>query len=616
MVLINGIKYACERCIRGHRVTTCTHTDQPLTMIKPKGRPATQCQHCRDQRKMKNLHTTCTCGKKGKSPGTHLASCLCHKNAHCTCSNKPPTTKTSTTNGNIHHMSASERAKKKSLIDAANADIKKKSTSPSTTASIKSQQSSPYPSISNNFVIEDIVLPFETGNGLFDLFSNSGAHSDGDFGSGSQASTPASNINNPNLEAANSTNTTNPNLQGFDKEPIINNPSRDIRFNEGSAVNPNSNKRADIIFNNSANNNNFPGENNNNNNIDNQSITSHLSPTDMDLVDNMFPLFPLVGSQSFDTENQPLSLLPPTGSDRSQPIPTPTQTKATQHPRPIRPSVNTQTANPIIPSSSVNSMNSVNTANTSNYTSTFQATKLKRPESVLSIASNSSSRSFDVIGQGYANHSSSFISGGGGFQTSSAYPPSNPFHDSTQPQSATSEENPHTHHFGRTGLGSSNIGTQLSKIESELYTESFFDEAIENNNGQQQLSASSSIPNFYSVGTGGGGEGSVTGGIGGSNGGGGNSNNAVNGSVSDLTYHNQNGSMSDLTFDKNIPNPLDYDIPLYQEMFTPLTSNKASHPFYQAQPDQQSQQQQQQQQQMNQNDFSEDENYRESNHHN
>lgn len=88
MVLINGVKYACERCIRGHRVTTCTHTDQPLTMIKPKGRPASQCQHCREQRKLKAHHVACTCGKKGKSPGTHLASCLCHKNSHCTCSNK------------------------------------------------------------------------------------------------------------------------------------------------------------------------------------------------------------------------------------------------------------------------------------------------------------------------------------------------------------------------------------------------------------------------------------------------------------------------------------------------------------------------------------------------
>lgn len=88
MVLLNGVKYACERCIRGHRVSSCTHTDKPLTMIKPKGRPASQCPHCREQRKLKNTHSSCNCGKKGKPPGTHLASCLCHKNSHCTCPSK------------------------------------------------------------------------------------------------------------------------------------------------------------------------------------------------------------------------------------------------------------------------------------------------------------------------------------------------------------------------------------------------------------------------------------------------------------------------------------------------------------------------------------------------
>lgn len=98
MVLINGVKYACERCIRGHRVTTCTHTDQPLTMIKPKGRPALQCHHCRDQRKLKNLHVSCTCGKKGKSPGMHLALCPCHKNTHCNCCT---TGVSSTTSGSV-----------------------------------------------------------------------------------------------------------------------------------------------------------------------------------------------------------------------------------------------------------------------------------------------------------------------------------------------------------------------------------------------------------------------------------------------------------------------------------------------------------------------------------
>lgn len=68
MVLINGVKYACERCIRGHRVTTCNHTDQPLMMIKPKGRPSTTCAYCKELRKNKSAKPpgTCTCGRQEK----------------------------------------------------------------------------------------------------------------------------------------------------------------------------------------------------------------------------------------------------------------------------------------------------------------------------------------------------------------------------------------------------------------------------------------------------------------------------------------------------------------------------------------------------------------------
>lgn len=69
-------------------MSSCTHTDKPLTMIKPKGRPASQCAHCRENRKVKNTHSSCVCGKKGMPPGSHLASCLCHKSSQCTCPSK------------------------------------------------------------------------------------------------------------------------------------------------------------------------------------------------------------------------------------------------------------------------------------------------------------------------------------------------------------------------------------------------------------------------------------------------------------------------------------------------------------------------------------------------
>lgn len=51
MVLINDKKFACATCIKGHRVSGCTHTDRPLFEVKKKGRPTTQCVHCKDKRK-------------------------------------------------------------------------------------------------------------------------------------------------------------------------------------------------------------------------------------------------------------------------------------------------------------------------------------------------------------------------------------------------------------------------------------------------------------------------------------------------------------------------------------------------------------------------------------
>ncbi|KAK9474831.1 uncharacterized protein V1510DRAFT_410777 [Dipodascopsis tothii] len=81
MVFIDGVKYACDTCIRGHRVTTCTHKDRPLTMIKPKGRPVSQCSHCREARKSRALHTRCECGELKSDKH----SCSCSTGASCTC---------------------------------------------------------------------------------------------------------------------------------------------------------------------------------------------------------------------------------------------------------------------------------------------------------------------------------------------------------------------------------------------------------------------------------------------------------------------------------------------------------------------------------------------------
>ncbi|XMA09398.1 hypothetical protein WAI453_002189 [Rhynchosporium graminicola] len=54
MPLINGCKYSCEPCIRGHRASSCAHTDRILIEVRKPGRPLETCGH--------NLNT-CQCGR-------------------------------------------------------------------------------------------------------------------------------------------------------------------------------------------------------------------------------------------------------------------------------------------------------------------------------------------------------------------------------------------------------------------------------------------------------------------------------------------------------------------------------------------------------------------------
>ncbi|RCK64215.1 hypothetical protein Cantr_10753 [Candida viswanathii] len=383
-------------------------------MIKPKGRPATQCHHCRENRKSKNLHVSCSCGKKGKN-GTHLPTCACHKTNHCTCSSgqaKKPANK-----GDIHHMTPSEKAKKKSLIHAANADLKKRSDSESTTQSNPSDSSpgsvtspgkkQPTPQLqanvplslpdqpqnptayntllNQNFVIEDIVLPFSTNkNGLFDLFS-------------------------PNLPSDAGGNDSLVNLSN-----IASNSSTPSNVTGGASTVGRSNSR-----------------------VNKKDPPIPLSPSEAD-VDHMFPLFPLVGTQSFDNENQPLLAV-----------------KQPQQPTPLRP--NFGSMNEI----TSNSYSSIPSALEGASANQFQP-RPKRPESVLSIASNSSTRSFDFFGNSnnnntHNNHNSSFLNGSlPTSSTSAAYPPSNGFDEHSAANGSNDDHNMH-HHFGRTGLGQTSL---------------------------------------------------------------------------------------------------------------------------------------------------------------
>ncbi|GAA6014518.1 hypothetical protein JCM10207_001633 [Rhodosporidiobolus poonsookiae] len=67
-MIIDGIKYSCEPCVRGHRQANCKHSDRPLQEIKRRGRPITACEECREARKQNNCHRSCKhCTIKSKS---------------------------------------------------------------------------------------------------------------------------------------------------------------------------------------------------------------------------------------------------------------------------------------------------------------------------------------------------------------------------------------------------------------------------------------------------------------------------------------------------------------------------------------------------------------------
>lgn len=128
-MITNGEKFACESCIRGHRVTKCQHTgeflilqpvtyrsyadaktsqsDRPLQQVGKKGRPVSQCGHCRSLRTSRSVHTTCKCGLTSRlgtreqigrgvllHPNAVNASlmisdhCRCHEGDSCICAYK------------------------------------------------------------------------------------------------------------------------------------------------------------------------------------------------------------------------------------------------------------------------------------------------------------------------------------------------------------------------------------------------------------------------------------------------------------------------------------------------------------------------------------------------
>ncbi|CAI4061995.1 hypothetical protein N7582_002020 [Saccharomyces uvarum] len=113
MVVINGVKYACETCIRGHRAAQCTHTDGPLQVIRRKGRPSTTCGHCKELRRTKNFNPSggCMCASKRRlAVGSEEdeSRCRCDEGEPCKCHTKRKTSRKQ--KGASCHSSASPEA--------------------------------------------------------------------------------------------------------------------------------------------------------------------------------------------------------------------------------------------------------------------------------------------------------------------------------------------------------------------------------------------------------------------------------------------------------------------------------------------------------------------------
>lgn len=94
-MIIDGEKWACEACVRGHRVSNCQHSDRPLQHINKKGRPVSQCSHCRAMRKSRSSHVKCDCGEKTSKCAHlqptvegHTETCCCNHGGRCSCSQK------------------------------------------------------------------------------------------------------------------------------------------------------------------------------------------------------------------------------------------------------------------------------------------------------------------------------------------------------------------------------------------------------------------------------------------------------------------------------------------------------------------------------------------------
>lgn len=93
------------RDLAGASLLTTFHPDRPLQHVKAKGRPVSQCNHCRSERKNRSAHVKCQCGKRASEGGsgtslylrdgviphhqlTGYKDCGCFSGGKCRCATK------------------------------------------------------------------------------------------------------------------------------------------------------------------------------------------------------------------------------------------------------------------------------------------------------------------------------------------------------------------------------------------------------------------------------------------------------------------------------------------------------------------------------------------------
>ncbi|EED12178.1 conserved hypothetical protein [Talaromyces stipitatus ATCC 10500] len=83
-MLIDGEKWACEACVRGHRVSSCRHHDRPLIRINKKGRPFSVCIICRGPCNNREEHSKLNRDKKSDGESDSKSSKVLRKRQHTT----------------------------------------------------------------------------------------------------------------------------------------------------------------------------------------------------------------------------------------------------------------------------------------------------------------------------------------------------------------------------------------------------------------------------------------------------------------------------------------------------------------------------------------------------